>query len=111
MKIINSNIHLPKKLALKALSTFTSNPPCEVAINKKNRYFACWPGNKNMWLEITSRDDFGGNSWSIVVANAREHIESFVWHSFFQPKGQKDLITYINDAVSLYIIDIGFTFK
>jgi hypothetical protein len=110
MKTINSNIRQPKKLALEAMRTFTSNPPCEVAINKKNRYFACWSGNKNMWLDVMSRDDFGGNSWSIVVANTREQIELFVWHAFFQPKYQKDLITYINDAVSLYIADTGFTF-
>lgn len=109
MRLINSTKLVPAGLAIKAIRRFSPTNPSEVAINKKDHYLACWTGNKEMWLEMCSRTDHTGTSWSIVVAPTRKAVE-FTWHCYFYANNLA-IILYICEAIALYIVETGFKFR
>jgi hypothetical protein len=106
MKLINTTQYLPKKMAIKAIRSFTTNNPSETVVNEKNCYLACWTGNQEMWLEILCAHDYCGMCCSITVASTRQSIELTHRCYFYSNM----FVTHFKEALAFYIANTGFTF-
>jgi len=117
IKILNSSVRLPKKLAIDTIRAYTTNSPSKVAINSERQYLACWTGNQEVWLDVIRKcyqshgaglpaNKFDLQAWSIIVAPSRESIES-TWQSYFYSTNP---VFHFREAISLYITSTGFKF-
>jgi len=102
MKLLNHR-HLLKSLTNNVVKNFTTKLPLEI-INKKNHYFACWKGNKEMWISIKSRDpDF----LSITISLTKESIDSMEFYYYFISHNPMEELT---EAIDFYIKEEGIKF-